>query len=831
MTDTMTTNTSAGGFSRRSFIKGAAALTAAGMLVGCSSNTAGLTTEGVDPSKAGKEEIFSGACRSQCVQGCYLNVHVRDGKIVRTTAGNIAEEPRFNRICPKGLSHPARVYSAERLQYPMRRTGDRGSGEFERITWDEALTEITDKWKSYREEFGPESIVFFMGSGNTGLLGGGTADGSMMQHLQTVMGACSLLPDRDIAFQDRMMKMFGPGSAMSDPAEWCNAKHVVIWGTNPTVSCKQIIRFYLNAKEAGARLTGIDIEYNTNMSKCDWFLPVHPATDGALALGVLNEIFKNDWQDTEFIRAHTDAPFLVKEDNSFLRRSDLGVAPEEGPVNPQTGKPTVIDPELVWDEETQSAQPHTTAAKPSLDGVPAEVEGFKVRSVYSMIVDRINEWSPERACEISGVSIDDLKRLAHMYGQEGPVTTCMNQGLNHYFNGIYAYECVFALMLLTGNIGKSGAGLGSGAGNFGVSNAKGCVNAPSVNGEKPAGAGRNINWTGMYDIVHTQTLLGKPFPVKSLYCSCTNIVSNQTEQNETKKMLEELEFVVVQEMTMNDTALYADILLPACHWFETEDLRVRAYNMPYLVYNEKAAEPLYESRPDFEVYKELGTRMGFGDFFDFTAEQYINLWLNSPIAKKEGCTYDTLKETKVQRNHSLPKIALNGGKFPFQTGRARFWQEKIVPDYNLGQEIDESKEHLMLYWEPAREVALDAPIRQKYPYSVLAEHMRTRNHTQWWDVDYMKEFEKQPIARFAPGDAEELKIAEGDTVRLYNDRGSVTLTATINAGQPSGVINVPRSFLTREHIDGDFATISFNDYNQVSRNQCYFDQVVAVEKL
>ena len=108
----------------------------------------------------------------------------------------------------------------------------------------------------------------------------------------------------------------------------------------------------------------------------------------------------------------------------------------------------------MWDEETQSAVPAPQAAKPALEGVPEEVEGFKVRTVYSMLVDRINEWTVEKASEISGVSVEDIKTLARMYGQEGPVTTCMNQGLNHYFNGIYTYECIFALMLLTGNFGR-----------------------------------------------------------------------------------------------------------------------------------------------------------------------------------------------------------------------------------------------------------------------------------------------------------------------------------------------------------------------------------------
>lgn len=108
------------GFTRRSFIKGAAALTATGALVGCSPQTQNL--EKAEPQKGAPEtQIFSGACRSQCGQGCYLDVHVRDGQVVRTTAGHFEDGPEFDRICPKGLSQPARVYSSERLQYPASR--------------------------------------------------------------------------------------------------------------------------------------------------------------------------------------------------------------------------------------------------------------------------------------------------------------------------------------------------------------------------------------------------------------------------------------------------------------------------------------------------------------------------------------------------------------------------------------------------------------------------------------------------------------------------------------------------------------------------------------
>ena len=135
------------GFTRRSFIKGAAALTAAGALVGCSPQTQNL--EKAEPQKDIPEtQIFSGVCRGNCAGGCFLNVHVRDGQVVRTSMREMPD-PQYNRICMKGLSHPYRIYSDERLKYPLRRAGERGSDEWERISWDEALDEIAEKWNGY----------------------------------------------------------------------------------------------------------------------------------------------------------------------------------------------------------------------------------------------------------------------------------------------------------------------------------------------------------------------------------------------------------------------------------------------------------------------------------------------------------------------------------------------------------------------------------------------------------------------------------------------------------------------------------------------------------
>lgn len=817
------------GFSRRSFIKGAAALTAAGALAGCSANT-GLAPASPNAAEAGKEEIFSGACRSQCGQGCYLNVHVRDGKVVRTTAGNFEDGPEFNRICPKGLSQPARVYSAERLQYPMRRVGERGSGEFERITWDEAIAEIAEKWTAYREEFGPESIAFFLGSGNTGQLGGGAEDGSFMDRLMQVMGASRVTPDRDIATPMAWAYILGQGPYSHRCADVTNANHIVLWGGDTAVSEKQRAHFFFEARDAGVNIIDIDIAYRTMAAKADWFVPVHPGTDGALALGIISHIIEQGWQDTEFLRDHTEAPFLIKSDGSFLRMSDLGEPAKEGPVNPQTGKPTVIDPNVVWDEAEGKAVPYGQAKKPALQGV-SEVDGIAVKTEYDRILEDVAGWSVERASEVSGVPVDDIKKLAQIYGQDGKVLTDMKFGLNHYNNGMYSSKCITALHLITGNFGKPGSGLWTGEPNVGAGNVKACRTTPSSKGEPVKGVGTTINWSDFYNVVSTGKKLGKPFPVKSFYASCTNVVSNQTEQNETLKLMEAIEFTVIQTMTMDDTALYADILLPACHWFETEDLRTRYYSNPYLLWNEKAVEPLYESKPDFEIYKMIGNAMGYGDYFEFTEDEFLSLWLDTPYCRENGITMERLRKEKYVRCKNTPDVIFEGQVFGTDTKRAKFYRDKVQPDYQMGQEFDPEKEKSALYWEPAREADLSNPIREKFPFSICCEHMRTRTHTQWWDVDYMKEFEKEPVCRINPDDAAELGIKEGDKIRLYNDRGSVTLLAVLNAGQQRKALHCPRSFLTREHIDGDLARTTFNDYNQGCRNQSYFDCAVAIEKL
>ena len=819
-------------FSRRSFIKGAAALTATGALAGCTPNTEDKET--VELTQTGTpDEIFTGVCRGNCFGSCKLDIHVRDGRIVRTTAGEMPD-PRYNRICSKGLTQLMRVYSPERLQYPMRRIGERGAGEFERISWDEAIDEIAEKWQAIIDEHGARAIAIVWTSGQYGICSG-HAYGDFYNRFRATLGFSELTPEIDAASGYAGARFSGGGSVMStnnEPTDFCNSKTIILWGTNPAISHLHIMQFILDAKERGTKVVSIDPIFNPTVAKADWHVPINASTDGALALSILNEIISAGKEDVDFVRNHTEAPLLIKEDGSLLRMSDLGVAPTEGEPNPATGEPTVIDPYVVWDENAQAAVSLEEATMPGYRDVPPSVEGVAVTTVWDNMAASAAKWPAEKAAETCGIAVEDIKELARIYVEDGPVNTSWQFGPDHYVNGHYNYWPMAAVSAVTGNIGKPGAARGAICGspanviNFPASLAPVDKNGNPAQGSAPA--------VGTRELLRHLTE-GKELPdgqvIKSLYVALSNIATVYADHNWMAEGLKALEFLVVADISMTETAMYADILLPAAHWFEQMDVATNVANHPYLVLQEKAIEPQFESKTDFEIYKLIGTKMGYGDFLDFTEEEYIELALDTDTARELGVTLENLKKDGAVR--FVPGdvfITDEGGNFAKSpTGRARFYLEEPAPNYNVGQEIDYSKER-SLYWEPAMEADVNSSVREKYPFHLFSEHMRTRTHSQWYDVELLKEFEPEPMVRLNPEDAAELGIVDGDTVRVYNDRGEVTLRATISAGYPRGMVGGPRSYHAKEFIAGHFAALPSFEYNQVCANQAFNDVAVAIEK-
>lgn len=820
------------GISRRHFIAGAAVMGVGGALAGCAPQSPNLSETGKESDSASVEvpetQIFSGGCRANCAGGCFLDIHVRDGQIVRTTAREMPN-PEYNRICSRGVTQVARVYSAKRLQYPMRRVGERGEGKFERISWDEALNEIAEKWKGYWAEFGQGSVALFGGSGNYAVCSG-TGLGAARERFRNVMGLSTINYNADAA---HILTWPHVGTSQmvcnNESADFGRSQTIICWGANPAVSQPQIMHFIFEMQDRGGKYVVIDPIFNANASKADMWIPLNSATDGALAFGVLRTIFEKGWEDAEFLAAHSNGCFLIKEDDTFLRMSDLGVAPTKT-TDETTGEEVEVNPYAVWDNAANAAVPYTEVTDAALTGI-ADVNGIKVRTVLDNLKATAAEWTPERVEEVCGVPDESVQELARIYHEEGPVNTYAQYGDDHYVNGHYNYWPIYAVAMVTGNLAKPGAGVGYPSLMPSTCNIMEATFPANAAGEPCMGPGPAYNMNQINKLLDEGIYAGvEAIPLKSVYLMCVNPLTTFADHDYTVEWFKKIDFVVVADQTMTETAKYADILLPSAHWFETTDLCCAYAATPYVLLQEKAIDPLYESRPDFDILKDLAGRLGFGEYFDMTNEDYIKLWLESDFHTGLGVTFERFMEEKaVNILERDPYVAFEGGNFLTETGRCVLYRETMTPQYDIGQEIDFSKE-LAPYWEPAYEADMNAEVRKKYPFQMLSDHMRTRTHSQWWDVDLLKEYEPEPVVRMHPAVAKEKGIQEGDEVRVFNDRGYVIMKAVIDGGHPRHILSAPRSFQAEEFIDGHYASLPHIVFNQVCSNQAYNDVAVDIEK-
>jgi molybdopterin-containing oxidoreductase family molybdopterin binding subunit len=810
--------------SRRKFIKASAVATAATSVVLSNPVGSAMKTLSADTAKAAtkasEEQIFAGACRGNCAGGCFLNIHVRDGKVVRTSARDFPNMD-YNRICVKGLSQVQRIYNKDRLKYPMKRAGERGEGKWERISWDEAITTITDKWKEYEKEFGKESFAIYWGSGSYATCSG-QGIGNVTNRLLNVTGCANIQATVDAAhgYAAGNAVGVGPNFTLNEIADLRNAKTIFVWGSNPVVSQQQSAHFLLEAKEKGAKLVVIDPTYNITASKADLFVPIVPGTDGALALGMMNIVVRENWVDLPFLKKSTVAPFLVKEsDGQYLRLSDLGQLPAGAE-----------DQIVVRSQDGKVGLP-TEIADPAIEGTFV-INGIKVTTAYSLLLDRIAEYPPKKASEITNIPVQQIEELAKMYATNKPSTIYSYFGIDHYVNGHYSMFAMYALAMITGNLGKPGAACGMGetiGTNF--ANIMGAVFPEGATG--PSITMATPNMAQVMDEHKYGTK--KDLNLKGVYFTHINMLGNAAERKYALDWMKKLDLIVVADMNMNETAQYADIVLPVAHWFEVEDAFCNYSTHPYLIYQDKAVDPLYECKPDFEITKMIAEKLGYGDKFNFTEEEYLKLWLDTDGARALGITFDKLREEKILK--CMPGenfVFASDGAFPTPTGRAQFYQENIAPNSNYDaryydKEIDVSKERLP-YWEPPHEAWHESELFEKYPFRIISDHVKFRTHTQWWDVPVLRELDPEPLLKINPDDAKKHGIKTGDKVKIYNDRGYVVMKAAINAGCQPGVLTAPKGWEKSQFIDGHFADLSSRVINPVCANSAFFDLLVGIEK-
>lgn len=751
---------------RRSFLKWSGVLGGSAVLINGGLDL-GLQAVQGQQAKTDTKVVWS-SCNVNCGSRCPLMLHVDNGQIVRVEADNTGDDIYGNhqvRACVRGRSIRKRVYDPDRLKYPMKRVGKRGSGEFERISWEEAFDTIAGEMKRIKAEYGNEAFYINYA---TGALGGTIAKswppgstpiarlmnlfGGYLNHYGTYSAAqiAAALP-----------YTYGDGFSANSMADIVNSKLIVLFGNNPMatrMSGGGIVYDLQHGKNVGgAKVIVIDPRYSDTASTvADEWVANRPGTDAALVNGLAYVMITED---------------LV--DQPFLDKYCVG-----------------------YDEEHMP------------EGIPAN-NSYK-SYILGLGADKTPK-TPEWASDITGVSVETIVRLAREIAQTSPVYIAQGWGPQRQANGEQNCRAIPMLAILTGNVGIKGGNTGAREGAYGLPS--GAFPIP----ENPVKTSisvfmwtdaiyRGTEMTALADGVKGKDKLD--VPIKFMWNYAGNTIINQhSDSNRTAKMLEDdslCEMIVVIENHMTSSAKFADILLPDLTNWEQDDFvpGSRSANMGYYIFASKAIEPMFECRSVYEMCSEIARRVDLYD--EFTEGRTQEEWLRhiyEPLREKiTGLPdFDTFREMGIykQENPGEPGIAFKGFRddpeanpLATPTGKIEIFSEALHEIGNTWELPEGDVITGLPIYAPTWEGVGDK-LQETYPIQMIGHHYKQRTHSTYGNVDWLREAAPQTVW-INTLDAEERGITHGDQVRIFNDRGVTVLPAKLTSRIMPGVISVPQ---------------------------------------
>ena len=245
-------------------------------------------------------KLIYGACPHDCPDTCAVVTEVENGRAIKFSA---VDEHAITQgwLCAKVRPYLDHVYHPDRLQYPLRRVGTKGSGEWQRISWEEALAEIGRHWREIIAEHGPAAILPYSFSGTLGLVQMTIASARFWNRLgasrleRSICGAAAAK-----AVNATLGKRISPSFE-----DVIHSRLVIIWGNNPVSTSPHFMPFLRQAQRNGCTLVVIDPRRTRTAVGADWHIAPKPGTDGALALGLANAIISEGWQDETWLEKHT----------------------------------------------------------------------------------------------------------------------------------------------------------------------------------------------------------------------------------------------------------------------------------------------------------------------------------------------------------------------------------------------------------------------------------------------------------------------------------------------------------------------------------------------
>jgi molybdopterin guanine dinucleotide-containing S/N-oxide reductase-like protein len=657
------------------------------------------------------KKVVHTVCSHDCPDACGVLVTVEDGRAMRVQ-GDPAHPVTQGFLCAKVTKYLERVYSPDRVRYPMRRVAPKGQGkgdasDFARISWDEALDEIARRFQEISDEFGPESILPYSYAGNMGVL----SYSGMAHRFFYRLGASQL--DRTIcasAGAEGLKTVIGR-SIGTEPQQFRESKYIIAWGANIHATNVHLWPFIEEARRKGAKLVVID-PYKTRTARvADWHISINPGTDVALALAMMHVIIAEKLYDAVYVSKYT-----------------LG---------------------------------------------------------FEQLRQRVLEYPPERVAGLTGISAEDIRKLAREYATVRPSVIRVNYGVQRSQNGGSAMRAIAMLPCITGSWAEVGGGLQlSTSGTFYLN--MHALERPDLMQQSPLG--RPARVVNMSELGKALNHLSDP-PVKAVFVYNSNpAVVAPNHQEVVRGFLRKDLFTVVHEQFFTDTTSYADIVLPATTFLEHKDLN-KAYGHIYLQVSNQAIEPLGESRSNTDLFSQLAQRMGFtDDCFQQNADDMIDATLagaedqhipNGWEKWLKGITRERLEqEGHIRLNvGEEPFLPFSEGGFATASGKAELYSEKLA-----AQGLDP-----VVSFVPPEESRL-AEGAKKFPLELLSRKADNFLNSTFTNIPSLQKMEHPELLEISAADADLREIHEGDWVRVFNSRGEVRLRARVNGTVQPGVV-------------------------------------------
>ena len=735
-----------------------------------------------------------------CHGGCGVLAHVRDGKLVKLE-GDPDHPWNQGRLCARALAMTQYIEHPKRLRRPLKRLGKRGEGRWEQISWDEAFDLIEARMKVIRDRYGPESMIFSMGTGRDigpwicmlayaygspnvmFALSGNACYSPRIAALDTVQGDYCVF-DAGQWFPDRY----------NDP-RFTVPECMIVWGYNIPATCPDNLfgHWIIDLMKRGTRIIAIDPRLSWFASRAKHWLQLRPGTDAALAMGFLNVIIRENLYDRVFLEKWTNGPHLIREDTGrLLRESDLikGGSRDNFVVWDGTGRQTAV-----W--ETDQVAYKRPGVQPMLSG-RWEVTLFDgntvvCHTVWDAFRNAVDAYPPDRVAEITNVPARDIIEAARFYGKSKPAAIHWGVPIDMTPAVTPLCQAIASLWALTGNLDVPGgnvmARFAFDAVAYALPGAEGVIKLKHKGQDTPRigkdryGPFNQFIWRCQTDLTLEQIFTGKPYPIKGMWIqACNPVAGIGLDPKRWREALKKLEFVVAVDLFMNPTTQYADVVLPAATFLEKDG--VRSWWVPLQTINKTLT--VKECRPDIDINFELARRFDP----DFKWETIHELF--DEIIKPSGLTYRELQE-KVwafppEGHPSCPyrrheKGLLRKDRKPgFQTPTGRFeLYATLREDWGL--------DPLPHHEEPPFTPVSRPDLAKDYPL-ILSTGRRSPAffHAEHRMIPWLREIDPDPVVEIHPDTAAHQGIGDGEWVWIENWMGRARFKAKVTLVVPPWMV-------------------------------------------